>query len=108
MSLTIERIDHVVLNCRDLQTTVEWYERVLGMRRETFGDNRLALKFGNQKINVRPSGAPNWVTGAFDTQDRWTCASSPRPVRTISAHTYVSAAWRSSTDPSRRSVRSAR
>ena len=67
MSLTIERIDHVVLNCRDLQTTVEWYERVLGMRRETFGDNRLALKFGNQKINVRPSGAPNWVTGAFDT-----------------------------------------
>jgi catechol 2,3-dioxygenase-like lactoylglutathione lyase family enzyme len=67
MSLTIDRIDHVVLNCRDVEATAAWYERVLGMRRETFGDNRLALTFGNQKINVRPSGSPNWVTGAFDT-----------------------------------------
>jgi catechol 2,3-dioxygenase-like lactoylglutathione lyase family enzyme len=67
MSLTIERIDHVVLNCRDVEATVAWYERVLGMRRETFGDNRIALAFGNQKINVRPSGSPNWVTGAVDT-----------------------------------------
>jgi len=40
--------------------------RVLGMRREVFGDNRIALAFGNQKINVRPTGAPNWETGAFD------------------------------------------
>ncbi|HEX2283255.1 MAG TPA: VOC family protein, partial [Mycobacterium sp.] len=67
MSLTIDRIDHVVLNCRDMETTTAWYERVLGMRRETFGDDRLALVFGNQKINVRLSGSPNWVTGAFDS-----------------------------------------
>jgi catechol 2,3-dioxygenase-like lactoylglutathione lyase family enzyme len=66
MSFTVDRIDHVVLNCRDVQAAVEWYERVLGMRRETFGDNRLALVFGSQKINVRPTGAPNWVTGAVD------------------------------------------
>ena len=26
----------------------------------------MALGFGNQKINVRPSGAPNWATGAVD------------------------------------------
>jgi catechol 2,3-dioxygenase-like lactoylglutathione lyase family enzyme len=36
------------------------------MRRQVFGDNRIALVFGNQKINVRPSGAPNWETGAVD------------------------------------------
>jgi catechol 2,3-dioxygenase-like lactoylglutathione lyase family enzyme len=37
------------------------------MKRETFGtDGRLALKFGNQKINLRPCGAPNWPTGAVD------------------------------------------
>jgi catechol 2,3-dioxygenase-like lactoylglutathione lyase family enzyme len=67
MSLLLERIDHVVLNCRDVATTAAWYERALGMRPETFGSGgRLALKFGNQKINLRPSGAPNWPTGAVD------------------------------------------
>jgi catechol 2,3-dioxygenase-like lactoylglutathione lyase family enzyme len=68
MSLLLERIDHVVLNCHDVKATAAWYERALGMRPETFGsDGRLALKFGNQKINLRPSGAPNWPTGAVDT-----------------------------------------
>jgi catechol 2,3-dioxygenase-like lactoylglutathione lyase family enzyme len=67
MSLLLERIDHVVLNCRDVATLAAWYECALGMKRETFGtDGRLALKFGNQKINLRPSGAPNWPTGAVD------------------------------------------
>ena len=66
MAFTVNRIDHVVLNCRDVETTTDWYVRVLGMSREVFGDNRVALRFGNQKINVRPTGAPNWETGAVD------------------------------------------
>jgi catechol 2,3-dioxygenase-like lactoylglutathione lyase family enzyme len=66
MPLRVDRIDHVVLNCRDVEITADWYVRVLGMRREVFGDGRLALMFGNQKINVRPSGAPGWETAAFD------------------------------------------
>src|SRR5262249_45826530 len=37
------------------------------MQREVFGaDRRLALKFGNQKINLRPTGAANWPTGTPD------------------------------------------
>lgn len=66
MSFDIDRIDHVVLNCRDVEATTEWYVRVLGMRREVFGEGRVALAFGNQKLNVRPSGASNWETGAVD------------------------------------------
>jgi catechol 2,3-dioxygenase-like lactoylglutathione lyase family enzyme len=66
MPLHIERIDHVVLNCHDVEVTADWYARVLGMRREIFGDGRLALTFGEQKINVRPTGAPNWETAAVD------------------------------------------
>ena len=66
MTFAVDRIDHVVLNCRDVERSAAWYERVLGMRREVFGDGRVALVFGNQKINVRPSGAPNWATGAVD------------------------------------------
>ncbi|ORA14638.1 VOC family protein [Mycobacterium arosiense] len=68
MTFAVERFDHIVLNCRDVETTAAWYERVLGMRRETFGPSRrTALRFGNQKINLRPVGAladdPDWFTG---------------------------------------------
>jgi catechol 2,3-dioxygenase-like lactoylglutathione lyase family enzyme len=66
MAFGVDRIDHVVLNCREVETTVDWYVRVLGMRREVFGDNRIALVFGDQKLNVRPTGAPNWETAAAD------------------------------------------
>lgn len=63
----IDRIDHVVVNCRDVEAMAAWYERALGMRREAFGpDGRLALKFGRQKLNLRPTGAANWETGAID------------------------------------------
>ena len=68
MAFTVERFDHIVVNCQDVDATASWYERVLGMTRETFGpSNRTALRFGNQKINLRPVGAqaedPDWITG---------------------------------------------
>jgi catechol 2,3-dioxygenase-like lactoylglutathione lyase family enzyme len=66
MTFTVDRIDHVVLNCRDVEQTVDWYMRVLGMTRDVFGADRVALVFGDQKLNVRPTGAPNWPTGAVD------------------------------------------
>ena len=68
MAFAIDRIDHVVLNCRDVGTMAAWYEHVLDMERVEFGsDRRIALKFGSQKINLRPAGpAANWPTGAVD------------------------------------------
>ena len=66
MAFSVNRIDHVVLNTGDVDVITDWYVRVLGMRREVFGEGRVALRFGDQKINVRPTGAPNWETGAVD------------------------------------------
>jgi catechol 2,3-dioxygenase-like lactoylglutathione lyase family enzyme len=71
VAFAVERIDHIVFNCKDVDATAKWYERVLGMRRETFGpSNRTAMCFGNQKINLRPIGAladdPDWVTGSVE------------------------------------------
>jgi catechol 2,3-dioxygenase-like lactoylglutathione lyase family enzyme len=61
MGFVIDRVDHIVLNCRDVATTVAWYQRVLGMTREEFGpDRHIALKFGRQKFNVRATGTANW------------------------------------------------
>ena len=55
MRFTIDRLDHLVLNVTDVELAAAWYQRVLGMEREDFGpDNRTALKFGGQKINLRP------------------------------------------------------
>ena len=59
----IDRLDHIVLNCRDVAATAAWYEQALGLQREVFGPRPDRLKFGGQKINLRPVGAENWITG---------------------------------------------
>jgi catechol 2,3-dioxygenase-like lactoylglutathione lyase family enzyme len=50
----IDRLDHLVLTVSDIQATCAFYERILGMQTVTFGHNRTALHFGQQKINLHP------------------------------------------------------
>jgi catechol 2,3-dioxygenase-like lactoylglutathione lyase family enzyme len=65
MRFTIDRIDHISLTCRDVETTGSWFQRVLGMEREEFGnEQRTALRFGGQKINLYASDEDPSVTGA--------------------------------------------
>src|SRR6185295_7800278 len=52
----IGSIDHVVLTTRDLDKCLDFYTRVLGMKVETYGKGRIALRFGNHKFNVHPPG----------------------------------------------------
>lgn len=55
----IERIDHIVLTTRDLAGCIRFYTEVLGMTLERFrtaSGERLALKFGGQKINLHEWG----------------------------------------------------
>lgn len=56
MSFKIDRLDHLVLTVHDIDITVDFYCRVLGMEAITFGDNRKALVFGSQKINLHQTG----------------------------------------------------
>jgi catechol 2,3-dioxygenase-like lactoylglutathione lyase family enzyme len=53
----IRSLDHLVLTVADPDATVAFYER-LGMRREDFEDGRVALRFGEQKINLHQAGRP--------------------------------------------------
>jgi len=48
----IGSLDHFVLTTRDAKKCVDFYTRVLGLKMETFGNGRTALRFGDQKINV--------------------------------------------------------
>ena len=54
--LTVQRIDHLVLTCRDVAATIRFYTEVLGMKEVTFGAGRKALSFGRQKFNLHPVG----------------------------------------------------
>jgi catechol 2,3-dioxygenase-like lactoylglutathione lyase family enzyme len=54
--MRIERFDHVALTVADLEATVDFYTRVLGMTVRAFGGGRLALRFGDQKINLHEAG----------------------------------------------------
>jgi catechol 2,3-dioxygenase-like lactoylglutathione lyase family enzyme len=54
--LTVRRVDHLVLTCRNLAATLRFYTEVLGMSEVTFGNGRKALSFGRQKLNLHPVG----------------------------------------------------
>lgn len=67
MRFAVDRLDHLVITCRDVEISASWYQRVLGMEREEFGPHRrTSLRFGGQKINLRPMTATqeDWFTGA--------------------------------------------
>ena len=53
--MRIQSLDHLVLTVRDLGATIAFYES-LGMIHEVFGDDRHALRFGSQKINLHEVG----------------------------------------------------
>lgn len=54
--MRIDRLDHLVLTVADIDATVRFYSEVLGMQPERFGEGRMALRFGAQKINLHRAG----------------------------------------------------
>jgi catechol 2,3-dioxygenase-like lactoylglutathione lyase family enzyme len=57
--ITVKSIDHVVLTVKDISATIAFYTTHLGMKHEKFsskGDERHALSFGQQKINLHLAG----------------------------------------------------
>jgi len=79
----IDHIDHVVLTTRDLPSCLRFYSEILGMKHEKFQtptETRIALKFGNQKINVHEWGkefTPRAHVAAPGTLDLCFIASVP-------------------------------
>ncbi|KAK6188451.1 hypothetical protein SNE40_004620 [Patella caerulea] len=52
----INRFDHIVITVKDINKTVDFYTRVLGMDVTTFKARRKAMTFGQQKINIHEHG----------------------------------------------------
>lgn len=54
--MNVERIDHLVLTVKNIEDTVNFYTSIMGMEKIVFGTGRVALSFGNQKINLHELG----------------------------------------------------
>ncbi|MFK4049960.1 VOC family protein [Acinetobacter venetianus] len=54
--MKISHLDHLVLTVANIETTCQFYQSALNFEVITFGDNRKALKFGTQKINLHQTG----------------------------------------------------
>jgi catechol 2,3-dioxygenase-like lactoylglutathione lyase family enzyme len=55
MGFVIDHLDHLVLTVANIDATVDFYASALGMELVTF-NNRKALRFGEQKINLHQAG----------------------------------------------------
>lgn len=65
--MEIKRLDHLVLTVKNVEQTCRFYNEILGMEVITFGNDRKALLFGNQKINLHEQGNEIDPKAAFPT-----------------------------------------
>ena len=56
MLMRISQLDHLVITVADSGRAVQFYQDVMGMKIETFDGDRLAIRFGDQKINIHVAG----------------------------------------------------
>jgi catechol 2,3-dioxygenase-like lactoylglutathione lyase family enzyme len=87
MAIAVDRIDHLVLTVFDIDRTIDFYRRVLGMEPVTFAGGRRGLAFGRQKLNLHQAGrefepkALKPVPGAIDI-----CFATGTPLDEVVAH----------------------
>ncbi len=85
--IAIDRIDHIVLTCFDVERTIDFYRRVLGMEPVTFAGGRRGLAFGRQRFNLHQAGrefepkALKPAPGAIDL-----CLITGSPLAEVAAH----------------------
>lgn len=83
----ISHIDHVVLTVRDIERSVAFYGRVLGLEAVTFGEGRRALRFGNQKINLQTLGQETRNYAGIGSGDL--CLITDWPLEDVIAHLHA-------------------
>ncbi|MGF1551794.1 MAG: VOC family protein [Paracoccaceae bacterium] len=80
----VKALDHLVLTVADPEATAAFYARHLGVEIVRFGEGRLALAFGAQKINLHRAGdefAPHAARPVAGSGDL--CLLSDTPVAEI-------------------------
>lgn len=82
-----ESIDHLVLTVKNIDESIAFYSKVMGMQPISFGDGRRALSFGSMKINLHQQGnefepkAQNPTPGSADL-----CFITSVPLQEVISH----------------------
>ena len=85
--MRINNIDHLVITVHNVDETISFYTRVLGMEAVSFAEGRQALIFGAQKINLHKTGeeirphAQNVIPGSADL-----CFITETPMQQVIPH----------------------
>jgi catechol 2,3-dioxygenase-like lactoylglutathione lyase family enzyme len=83
--MKIQRIDHLNLTVADIDRSIAFYERVLGMKSESMGEGRAALYFGQQKIHLDAAGGAMAMSGE-KRMPAHICFITEAPMAEVSAH----------------------
>jgi catechol 2,3-dioxygenase-like lactoylglutathione lyase family enzyme len=82
--MKIDRIDHLNITVADIDRSLEFYQRVLGMRTERMGEGRAALLFGQQKIHLDLAGAT--AMAGDKRMPAHICFVTDTPIPEVTAH----------------------
>ncbi len=82
--MQIAHIDHLNLTVADIDRSIEFYKRVLGMRAERMGEGRATLYFGDQKIHLDLAGAT--AVAGEKRQPAHICFVTETPFAEIKTH----------------------
>ena len=88
--MKISHLDHLVLTVADIATRCQFYQSALNFEVITFAENRKALLFGSQKINLHEAGKefePKALRPTVGSADL--CFIAETPIDEVMAHLHV-------------------
>ena len=88
--MKISHLDHLVLTVADIEISCQFYQSALNFEVITFGENRKALQFGSQKINLHQAGKefePKAFRPTAGSADL--CFIAETPLKDVIAHLHA-------------------
>ena len=82
----VDALDHIVLCVRDVPTTIEFYERVLGMEAREERPGKWSLHFGQGKISVQDAAASPTIAADTIPGTGNFCLLTRMPMDEVVAH----------------------
>ncbi len=83
--MNIERIDHLNITVADIDRSVAFYQKVLGLKTESMGEGRAALLFGQQKIHLDLAGSSMAASGD-KRMPAHICFVTDTPIAEVKSH----------------------
>ncbi len=88
--MTVSHLDHLVLTVADIEISGQFYQSALNFEVITFGENRKALQFDSQKINLHQVGKefePKALRPTSGSADL--CFIAETPLKDVIAHLHA-------------------